>query len=290
MRWTTKSSTSLPLRSSAWALMPTGPRRVSAVRQLGDVAAKVPDVEPAARGAPHLGGPVAPEAAHQPPGPGPCQGRRGVAGPHPHQPVAVPRAHHQRGRAEQHLPVDRPGEVGAEEGQVRIRAPGRCWRAPARAARASASGRRRGPGRCAAPGRRRPRPRAGPPRLRRRRRRSPRRSSPRRAPRGRRRRRPSGAVTPQPGTTSPPAASTSAAKERATSVKSTTPVAGEWSAATPRACGSNSRISSSPIRRRPGTWFAWPRRSSSSSRGSSVSSAATISLPSLRASIPRSSQ
>ena len=44
---------------------------------------------------------------------------------------------------------------------------------------------------------------------------------------------------------------------------------GEWSAATPWACGSTSRISSPPSRRRPGTPFALPRRSSSSSRGSS---------------------
>ena len=58
----------------------------------------------------------------------------------------------------------------------------------------------------------------------------------------------------------------------------------------PRAWGSISRSSSGPIRRSPGTAFAGPRRSSSSRRGSSDRSVATITLPSRRASIPRSSQ
>ena len=62
------------------------------------------------------------------------------------------------------------------------------------------------------------------------------------------------------------AARSSAANARATSAKSTTPVSGEWSAAIPRACGSISRSPSASTRRRPGTSFARPRRSSSSSR------------------------
>jgi hypothetical protein len=76
-----------------------------------------------------------------------------------------------------------------------------------------------------------------------------------------------------------PAAAISDAIAPATAVKSTIPVAGEWSAAMPVAYGSISRSSAALNRRRPGTPFARPRRSSSSSPGSSDSSSATISLP-----------
>jgi hypothetical protein len=96
--------------------------------------------------------------------------------------------------------------------------------------------------------------------------------------------------TAQPVTTSPPAASTSLANACATAWKSTTAVAGEWSASTPLTCGSNSAISSARSRFSPGTPLARPRRSSSSSRGTSPLSSATISLPSWRAGIPRSWQ
>jgi len=73
-------------------------------------------------------------------------------------------------------------------------------------------------------------------------------------------------------------------------VVATTPVAGEWRAAIPRACGSISRSSSRSIRRSPGTPLARPRRSSSASRGSSASRVATITLPVRRASMRRSEQ
>jgi hypothetical protein len=77
----------------------------------------------------------------------------------------------------------------------------------------------------------------------------------------------------------PPARRASAAKDSATATKSTTPVSGECRAATPRAWGSTAAISSVPRRRRFGTRLARPRRSSSSSRDSSLSSTASTSFP-----------
>ena len=62
----------------------------------------------------------------------------------------------------------------------------------------------------------------------------------------------------------------STAIARATAAKSTIPVSGENNAAAPTACGSISAISSPRSRRRPGTPFATPRRSSSSSLPSSA--------------------
>ena len=104
--------------------------------------------------------------------------------------------------------------------------------------------------------------------------------------------RPAGTSSPtsQPVSIVPPAARRSSAKARATARKSTIPVAGECRAATPAACGSTSRMPSASRRRRPGTPFALPRRSSSSSPASSASVEATISLPQRSKGMPRSSQ
>ncbi len=98
------------------------------------------------------------------------------------------------------------------------------------------------------------------------------------------------AITSLPSRISPPASLTSSASARATCLKSTTPVAGECSAAMPRACGSISCSSSGPTRRSSGTSLAIPRRSSSSKRSISDCSVATISFPERRCSIPRASQ
>ena len=68
-------------------------------------------------------------------------------------------------------------------------------------------------------------------------------------------------------------------RTRATAGKSTMPVSGECSPATPRAWGSIASMPAASIRRRPGTPFAFPRRSSSSSRPSSEVSVATITFP-----------
>ena len=151
------------------------------------------------------------------------------------------------------------------------RGPGRCWRGPGRRARAAVAGRRRGRGRCAGPDRRLPatasRSAQGPAQT------------------------TSRAVSVSPPDVAiavrPPGASakprTCAAevdraaggladlrrRRVATAAKSTTPVAGECRASIPAACGSSSRSRSGPIRSSPGTPLAVPRRSSSSSRGSS---------------------
>ena len=77
--------------------------------------------------------------------------------------------------------------------------------------------------------------------------------------------------TAQPVTTSASRSRSPAASERATAAKSTMPVEGESSAATPRACGSTALSSSAFRRRSPLTPFSRPRRSSSSSRPSSPS-------------------
>ena len=127
------------------------------------------------------------------------------------------------------------------------------------------------------------RPRAGPPTARRRARAWPASVRPPECSM-RRRARPVGAhdrdLTSHPVTIVPPAALEVVGHRRATAAKSTTPVAGEWSAAIPAAWGSISRSSLGSIRRRPGTPLARPRRSSSSRRGSSDGSVATITLPS----------
>ena len=76
-----------------------------------------------------------------------------------------------------------------------------------------------------------------------------------------------------------PRDSISRAMARATAAKSMMPVSGLWRAATPTAWGSISGISAAERRRRPGTPFSMPRRSSSSSGPSSLSSRAMMSLP-----------
>jgi hypothetical protein len=98
------------------------------------------------------------------------------------------------------------------------------------------------------------------------------------------------APTAHPVETVAPARARSEASERATSPKSTTPVAGECRAEIPAAWGSISRSTSASIRRSPGTPLAAARRSSSSRPGSSDSSVATITLPDRSARIPRRSQ
>ncbi len=86
-------------------------------------------------------------------------------------------------------------------------------------------------------------------------------------------------LTPAPVATGTPRPASSSASAPATSPKSTIPVTGECSADSPTQWGSTSAISSRDSRRSPGTPFSRPRRSSSSSGASSLSSRATISLP-----------
>jgi hypothetical protein len=97
-------------------------------------------------------------------------------------------------------------------------------------------------------------------------------------------------VTIQPRRSSPPELRNSAASRAHTARKSTIPVPGEWSAASPVASGSIWRISSGERRLTPATPLARARRSISSNRGSSCGPVATISLPTLRVSIPFSWQ
>ena len=88
----------------------------------------------------------------------------------------------------------------------------------------------------------------------------------------------------KPKTLAPKMTSTPARRARSryasvTRAKSTMAVRGEWSALTPRACGSISRSRSGPITSTPGTPLASPRRRNSSSAGISASDVATITLP-----------
>ena len=267
VRWTTKSSTSRPSRSTAWARMPDGPgstsagsssgtKRRSSVTNARLLAACRSSVSPVRQKRP---------ASRQVPGQARFEARSRQRTPA--EPVGVASADHQRRGAEQDLAVDRPGQVPAEERQVgigdRVDA-GAHQLAPlgAQPQVGAAEGddprlgrRAGGDGEPVAPGSRAADHEAG---LGRRRRACWTATAPGRGARPR---------TSQPVTIAPPAASTSAAKAVATRAKSTTPVAGECRAATPRACGSISAISSAPTRRRPGTSLARPRRSSSSSRG-----------------------
>ena len=98
--------------------------------------------------------------------------------------------------------------------------------------------------------------------------------------------------TAQPVTTSPPAASTSSRERLARRRwKSTTAVAGECSASTPRTCGSISAISSraQPAQARDAVGAA-AALELVEPRDARPRTTATISLPSWRAGIPRSSQ
>ena len=126
-----------------------------------------------------LGQPRPPPAAREPPGAGPAQRLADVAPADAAQRVRVARGREQRGRADQDVAAELAREVDAEERQRADRAPGRSGRAPAPRAPAAAAGRRRGTGRCAGRGPRRPSARAGPttrPRRTRRTRRPPRRA------------------------------------------------------------------------------------------------------------------
>ena len=156
---------------------------------------------------------------------------------------------------------------------------------------AAAAGRRRGTGRSADRGRRRRRPPADPPRRRRRgppcRRRASRPSARLRSAR------PPGvsARTSQPVATRPPAPVKSAASAAATLGKSTTPVFGEWSAATPRRVrldlaellGADPAQARDAVGEPAALELVEPRQLS-------LGSAATITLPLRRAGTPRSSQ
>ena len=68
-----------------------------------------------------LGQAGAPEAAHQPPGPGPGEVGAQILAAQARDPVRVAGAHHQRRGPEQDLAVDGPGQVAAQERQVGIR-------------------------------------------------------------------------------------------------------------------------------------------------------------------------
>ena len=241
---TTKSSIRLPSRPSAWARTPAGPGRTSSAVQLRDVAGAVLDQRAAADGVAQLAQAGPPPAARHPVGAGPAQGLAQVPGGQALEVVGVARAGQQRGRADQDLVVGAAGEVDAEERQRRV-----GHRVDERAHEVAALGPQAQPG--AAEGddarvgaRRRRRPRAGPT------------SAPAQKTAKRARHSPAGvadadAVGADVGaldraatvTTSPPAARTSSANASATAWKSTTAVAGECSASTPRTCGSISAIS-----------------------------------------------
>ena len=192
--------------------------------QLGDVAGGVGDERAAADGVAQLLQAGAPPAPRHPVGAGPAQGVAQVGGADPAQRVGVAGAGEQRGRADEHLVVGPAREVDAEERERRVGhgVDERPARGPG--ARGAGAARRRGRGRCAGRARHRRRPRAGPTTRPRRR--------PRSAPATPRPRGAGGcrvgcgstASTPQPVTTSPPAARTSSAKARAIAWKSTTAV------------------------------------------------------------------
>ena len=207
------------------------------------------------------------------------------------QPVCVAGADEQRRRAEQHLAVVSAGQVHAEEGQVGIRHGIDVAIARGAGGRRAGVGTRPGTGRSAGRCRRRRAP--------------PSRSA--QAPAQRTAlpastwpcdvwiaSRPpiaSNERTSQPMISRPPACSSSAASDAATTVKSTTPVAGECRAETPAACGSISRSSSGPTRRE-------PRHPVRGSRGARARRVAAARLARSRrspcrrgwAAIPRSSQ
>ena len=86
----------------------------------GHVAGGRADEQAAARGVPELGQPGPPPLADQPCGAGPAQRRAEVVPPHRGQPVRVARRRQERGRADQHLAVDRARQVDAEERQRRV--------------------------------------------------------------------------------------------------------------------------------------------------------------------------
>jgi hypothetical protein len=97
-------------------------------------------------------------------------------------------------------------------------------------------------------------------------------------------------ATSQASRSSPPAPRTSSASRAQTAPKSTMPVLGTCSAATPVACGSIARSPAASSRRTPGTPLECARRPSSSSAGSSCSPVAMMSLPIRWASMPWRSQ
>ena len=122
VRWTTKSSTSLPSRSSAWARIPDGPGQDVADRELRDDSAAARGRR---RGGSRRGADLAQaRSARSARRAARCPARRGSEprsrGRTPTEPVGVAGADHQRRGPEQHLAVDRPGQVAAEEGQLRV--------------------------------------------------------------------------------------------------------------------------------------------------------------------------
>ena len=295
VRETTKSSTSEPSRATAWARIPAGPATKSVGAQLGDEAARRGDEGAlrlaAWRSSRSAGAPV---ARHQPPGAGPGERVAQVGAAHPREPVGVAGADDQRRGAEQDLAVDRPGQVGAEERQVGVGDRVDAGPHEVARARAAAAGSRRGRGRSAArPGR----PAATASRsdqapaqtttapARGRARAVARRYAASPAARSAR-------ATPQPVSTEPPAPAHVVGVGARRPRRSRRPRSRASGARRSRARAARSRaISSASTRRRPGTPFARPRRSSSSSRAElGLASVATISLPVARAGIPRSSQ
>ena len=210
----------------------------------------------------------APPAARHAPA---CRARRASA--------PQPRGREQRARPERHV-RRRCGGSGERRGTA---APGpgpdRSARAPGAPLRPQAAGRRPGTARCAGPGRRRPPPPAGRPRAPRRTRRSARGVSPRRAQPMRR----SARAEPRtPVSHRPPRRPSSAAKR----ARHRGEIDDSRLRRVQRRDAARVRLDlpqpSASTRRSPGTPFARPRRSSSSSRASSLSSRATISLPRAR--------
>ena len=121
VRWTTKSSTSLPSRPRAWARMPAGPGVALAPAQGGDHAGRLGDEGGGAGGVPHLDQACAPVVAHHLPGARPAKVSADVAAAGVGEVVGVAGGRHQGARADQHVAGEVAGEVGAEEGQVGVR-------------------------------------------------------------------------------------------------------------------------------------------------------------------------
>src|SRR4051812_24452266 len=88
--------------------------------ELRDEAAQFRDEGALAGGVSDLGQPGSPETSHQTPGPGPGQVGAEIPAAQAGNAVGVTGPDHQGRGAEQDLAVDRPGQVAAEERQVRV--------------------------------------------------------------------------------------------------------------------------------------------------------------------------
>ena len=248
VRWTTKSSTSAPVAVDRLGADARRARAAtSATLELGDEAAQLGDEGAAAGGVADLGEAGAPEAAGQPPG---ARARRGSSRDRAGGPGRAGRRRGRRpsaprGRA---APRRRSSASGARRGRAgRDPAPGRCWRGPARGARGAGAGSRRGRGRSAARPARRPPPRAG-------RTRRPRSSTTKPASVAAPRVLDARCVSPPRPQPAHPAAGGDRPPPRRLDVRGVgrgdpaevddARSSGECSAATPRACGSISAISS----------------------------------------------